>query len=238
MTKPSQTMLRTVMAANATNEGYLKLREMGYTMSRQVCRDMRNQLRSEGEVKYQRSKWTAERIVEVRKMVAERKSSSHIAFEFDTTPKRVYDLCHRLGIPLTKGAPIKSLPNREKLDAVYQANSIARTAEVFGVSVKTASRWITTHGLKRDEPIEPIRRTVAASPPRAPMRNACYRPADLPPPETGPAADAARYLRYVGYANVYRRSDKEWWVGRGPMAEADMIARAEEVRARKERLRA
>ena len=233
---PTTELLTATFTKLSIDQGFQALRAQGYTISRAKCAAFRKGLRAEGIVQDTRDVWTDERIAKVRQLAERGCNSKTIALELSTTRFAIHALCSSRKIKLRKGNAVM-IPTREEVDALYQGRSMVTAAGIMGVADTTFRRWVRYYGLTRPEPVAPEKSEKPVTLVK-PMRNACYRPADLPPPETGPAADAARYLRYVGYANVYRRSDKEWWVGRGPMAETDMIARAEEVRERKERLRA
>lgn len=234
---PTPELLIEIFTKQTVEDGYRILVDQGYTYSRVKCTAFRNALRAKGLAEDPRKVWTDERIEKVREMAGKGCNSKAIAAELGTSRHAIQRLCVTRKIPLRKGNAVQ-VPTREEVDALYQGRSILAASVVMGVADTTFRRWVRYYGLTRPEPVKPAPVEKPSITLVKPMRNACYRPADLPPPETGPAADAARYLRYVGYSNVYRRSAKEWWVGRGPMTEADMIARAEEIKARKERLRA
>lgn len=234
---PTPELMHSTFLTHSIDQGLQALRAQGYTISRAKCATFRKGLRTAGIVKDTRDVWTDERISKVRQLAERGCNSKTIALDLGTARFAIHALCSSRKIKLRKGNAVM-IPTREEVDALYQGRSMVVAARMMGVADTTFRRWVRYYGLTRPEPVKPAPAEKPTISLVKPMRNACYRPADLPPPETGPAADAARYLRYVGYSNVYRRSAKEWWVGRGPMAEADMIARAEEVRARKERLRA
>jgi len=237
MTRPTPEYLIEVMTQCATEPGFQRLRREGYTMSRSQYRDERTRLIGESRIK-QRRVWSAESTEQARQLAAEGKTARQIAKATGTSPKQVYDLLHRLGVAMKLGrAPInRSLPDRDRLAELYAGNTMAKVASIMGVPAKVVSRWIKAHGLEREAPVK-VQRHIAR--PRLERRKLglAFASAPVPPPtETGPLADAARYLRQQGYANVYRRGRDEWQVGSRPMSEQDMLARVDEMKARRLRL--
>lgn len=230
---PTPDLMRTTFLTNGIEEGHRQLLAQGYTISREKCRIFRAGLRREGAVRDKREMWPEERVAKVREMAAKGYNAASIAHALETTKFAIHGVCTSRGISLRKGATIQ-IPPRDEVNAVFQGRSLVAGAKIMGVADTTFTRWVRFYGLTRPTP-EP-KPEVAKSP--TPPRSRSFRIADTPPPESGPAAEAARYLRRQGYANVYRRSQEEWWVGRGPMAERDMIARAAEIEARKGRMQA
>jgi len=240
MNSPTPEYLSETVAAYAIDAGYQKLRREGYSITRRAFQKAREQLIAEGLEPKQRSVWNAKTTAIARALIAEGKTSRQIAKETGTSTKQVYDLCHRLGMSLTLGRcpKTRSLPDRDRLAALYAENSIARVAALMNVSPKVASRWIKAYGLVRNEKTK-AQRQVARVPFERRKRGLGFAAAPSPVPnETGPVAEAARYLRQQGYANVYRRGRDEWQVGSRVCSEADMLARVDEMKARRERMRA
>lgn len=235
---PTPELLRATLTKWPIEHGHKLLVEQGYQVSRRDCQRVRKQLVTAGIVKMGwKRKWTPEKIEQVHAMLADGKTAGEIAKHMGVGATSVYDLFYRL--KLAQGAkPKRPVPSREELEAVYMSNTLSSTADHFGVHTGTVTRWAMHYGMTRPK-VEPKPKVSRVYKSRSKRQwNTVWKPADLPAIEPGPAADAATYLRQQGYTNVYRRGPKEWWVGRGPMAEVDMIARAEEVRARKERMRA
>jgi len=232
---PTRETLHATFLNRSIEQGYRALRDQGYDISRSKCAAFRNRMRSEGIVQDPRDVWTDERIAKVRDLAARGYNSKTIARELDTTRLSILAVCSSRKISLRKGNAVQ-IPTREQVDELYQNNSMVIAARKMGVADTTFRRWVRYYGLTRPEPVKPAPAPVIAKP--STPKLAVFRRTEIPAPECGPAANAARYLRQQGYTNVYRRGPQEWWVGRGPMAEVDMIARAEEIEARKERLRA
>lgn len=239
MNKPSAEYLTQVMTQHGTDAGFQKLRREGYDVPRSVCAKVRRELFQQGVVK-RYTRFNDEQVAKVRELAAEGKPSHEIGKVIGATPKQIWDLCNRYDIPLKKGPSFISLPDRDKFNAVYQTCSIAKASEIFGVSPQTGGRWVKALGLVRERTQKVEKRVTPKDIRATRAKRQCgftYTPTPVTPPtETGPLADAARYLRQQGYANVYRRSRDEWQVGARVMLESDMLARVDEMKARRARM--
>lgn len=236
---PTPEYLAETMTKYGTDAGYHKLRREGFDLPRSACAKVRKQLVEQGIVK-RHTRFNDEQVAKAREMATAGKPSHEIGKALGASAKQIWDLCNRYDIPLKRGPSLLSLPDREKFNAVYQTCSIARAAEIFGVSTKTGSRWVKALGLVRQTTAKIEKRmTPKALNPLKPRRKRGYTYTATPittPTETGPLADAARYLRQQGYANVYRRGRDEWQVGGRVMREQDMLARVDEMKARRARM--
>lgn len=233
--RPTPEYLIETMTAYSYEAGHKKLIGEGYTISRRECRNIRSGLIADG-VAVVRGAYTEEKCDIVRKMAAQGKTSSKIGEAIGATARQVYDLCYRLNVPLKKGPRVIPLPDRDAFNAVYQKCSIAKAGEAFGVSPKVAQLWVKAFGLTRESSTALEKRAVVLR--MAQRRKGVSFVQSIGPSsnEAGPVADAARYLRQQGYSNVYRRSVKEWQVGARVMLEADMLARVDEMKARRARM--
>lgn len=236
MNKPSAELLTETFTIHSGLKGYHLLRDQGYDVSRRECRKVRERLIAEKAVKT-RATYNDSIVDRVRAMAADGASTRKIAKELDSTTRQIYDLCRRHSIvtPPDYGAECAPPPDRDKLDAVFQVNSIAKSAEIFDVSINTMKRWIAAHGLKRVEKIKPERRVYQMRATKRPFGRQ-WTTAAIPAAEHSAANDAATYLRQQGYSNVYRRNRSEWQVGGRVMAEKDMLARVVEIKARRARM--
>lgn len=236
---PTPEHLIETMTKYGTDAGYHHLRREGYDIPRSVCAKARRQLVDQGIVK-RYTRFSDEQVAKVRELAAGGKPSQEIGKKIGATPKQIWDLCNRYDIALKKGPSFLSLPDRDKFNAVYQTCSIAKASEIFGVSPQTGGRWVKALGLVREPTQKVEKRTTKKAVQRVDRRRkfgvSFAQTPIAPPTETGPLADAARYLRQQGYANVYRRGRDEWQVGSRVMSEKDMLARVDEMKARRARL--
>lgn len=230
MTRPTPEYLIEVMTQHAGEVGYQILRREGYDIGRNECQRVRNQLIHEGVIKTRF--WTDERIEQVRALVGEGKTGTEIAEIMGATRTSLYDLLYRQRIIVSK--PKLPPPPKDEFEAIWLASNNVATAEHYNVGKKLVARWARHYGLKR-----PKREKKPRIRPSQAKRKfgVTYTPTPMAPPtETGPLADAARYLRQQGYANVYRRGRDEWQVGARVMLEKEMLARVDEMKARRARL--
>lgn len=233
MNKPSAEYLTHVMTQHGTDAGYHQLRREGYDISRSVCGKVRRDLVKQGAVSNPRDAWSDDRLDKVRDLAAKGCTAAAIAHELGTTKFAIHAVCQSRGIMLRKGNTI-DMPPIDKVEATFHKfSSMTAAANSLGICEHTFRRWVKHYNIKR---------VVTEKPPLAPRRSKrqcgfTYTPTPVTPPtETGPLADAARYLRQQGYANVYRRGRDEWQVGAKVMSENDMLARVDEMKARRARL--
>lgn len=230
--RPTPEYLTKTMTQYATEPGYHKLRNEGYSVPRSECQYIRNKLISEGAVKSRT--WPEERINQVRALVAEGKTGIEIAKTMGVSTSSLYDLFYKHRISTHK--PQTPPPPREEFAEIWLGSTGVATAQHYNVTETLVTRWARHYGLKRPKPQKKPR----IRPSQAKRKfGVTYTPVAITTPtEIGPLADAARYLRQQGYANVYRRSPLEWQVGSRVMTEADMLARVDEMKARRQRLSA
>lgn len=232
MNKPSAEYLTQVMTKHGTDAGYHQLRREGYDVPRSVCAKVRRDLVRQGAVSNPRDAWSDYRLDKVRDLAAKGCTAAAIAHELGTTKFAIHAVCQSRGIMLRKGNTI-DMPPLDKVEATFHKfTSMTAAANSLGICEHTFRRWVKHYNLKR---------VVTEKPPRAPKPRrkfgVTYTPTPVTTPtETGPLADAARYLRQQGYANVYRRSRDEWQVGARPMSEKDMLSRVDEIKARRARM--
>jgi len=230
--RPTPEYLTETMTQYAAEVGYQILRREGYDIGRNECQRVRNQLIQQGVVKSRF--WNEERINQVRALIGEGKTGIQIAEIVGASTTSLYDLLHRQRMIVSK--PNLPPPPREEFEAIWLASNNVATAEHYNVGKKLVARWVRHYGLKR-----PKREKKPRIRPSQAKRKfgVTYTPVAITAPtETGPLADAARYLRQQGYANVYRRGRDEWQVGSRVMLESEMLARVEEMKARRQRLSA
>lgn len=248
MTEPTPEYLIETMRCHSEKDGYQKLRQEGYDVTQRQCVRIRRELRLSGKVVDTRQVWTDEMIEEVRRLAADAVKAEDIGKAMGRSTEQVYTLVRRLRIPLNKNhgdaisaaKGLRPAPPREELEVVYREHSLAMTAVAFQASTRVVKRWLAEYGIERP-PLEKKPRLPRAPKPRKPKSDRAwgvsFKQVTLAPTqENGPVADAARYLRQQGYANVYRRSMTEWQVGARVMLEADMLARVDEMKARRARL--
>ncbi len=232
MTRPTPEYLIEVMTQCSINTGHQRLKSEGYQIGRDECQRVRKRLICQGVVKTRT--WTDERIDRVRALVADGKKGVEIAAILGVSTTALYDLFYKQRIIVSK--PKAPPPPRDELEAIWLASNNVATADHYNVGQKLVARWVKHYGLKRPK----TEKKPRIRPSQA-KRNCgfTYIPTPVTPPtETGPLADAARYLRQQGYANVYRRGRDEWQVGAKVMSEKDMLARVDEMKARRQRLSA
>lgn len=230
MTRPTPEYLTETMTRYASEAGYQKLRREGYIVPRSECQYIRNKLIREGVVKSR--KWSEESIEKIRALAEEGKSGIEIAKIMGVSTSSLYDLFYKHRISTHK--PQTPPPPRDEFAEIWLASTGVATAQHFKVTEKLVTRWARYYGLKRP----PREKKPRIRPSQAKRKfGVTYTPTPVTTPtETGPLADAARYLRQQGYANVYRRGRDEWQVGGRVMREQDMLARVDEMKARRARM--
>lgn len=236
MNKPSAELLTETFTTHNSVKGYHFLRGQGYDVTRRECLTVRNQLIAANAI--ERGKAYDKSIVEkVREMAAAGATTGAIGRAIGATTRQTRNLCQRHGIKAAFDATPNAIPmpDRDKLVAALQVNSVTQAGKVFGVSFPTIKRWMGIYGLERVEPVKPARPALPVRPSKRPFGRQ-WTAAAIPAPEHSAANDAATYLRQQGYSNVYRRNRSEWQVGGRVMAEKDMLARVVEIKARRARL--
>lgn len=177
------------------------------------------------------------------------KTSAQVAAELGLKQSTVlmYGRRHKLGA--WKMAPVNKpgLTIPPEFAEFYTAHTRAETAARFGIAVRTVGKWSGLLGLTKRTP-----RAVAKPAPKPAHSGRVFvstftqtGPVDRSYKEDSRAGEAARYLQ-PDYIPTYRcRADgvqdtagKFWRCGRRILTDAEIIAKADEVRARNERRRA
>lgn len=230
MNRPTPEYLIETMKQYSINIGHQKLRSEGYQISRDECQRVRKRLICQGVIKTRF--WTDERIEEVRTMASKGTSGVEIAKIIGVSTTSLYDLFYKQRIIVSK--PLTPPPPLDEFAPIWLASTNVATAEHYNVGERLVARWARHYGLKRPKPEKKPR--IRPSQAKRKFGVSYTATPITPPTETGPLADAARYLRQQGYANVYRRGRDEWQVGSRPMSEKDMLARVDEMKARRARM--
>lgn len=197
--------------------------------------------------------WTDEMLNTLKTLVEDGYSYDAIAKQMNVGRKRVCNAVDRYrlskGTPQTRRVPTKPVP--EDFVQRWTDSPVSWLCKHYGVSTKTIRRWVISKGLKRVQKGANVRavdftRQPAEKQKQIPKPGCMTAPVDRGYKEDSAAGEAQRFLQDKGYIPVVRcdaervakPGGKFWICGlvKGALTDAQLVARATEIRERDQRL--
>jgi len=188
---------------------------------------------------------TPEQIALAIKLRAEGTQREEVIHQSGMTKHLLDKLIRQGTIPRIPHPVRKPMPPHPRFAETYQNNSLEECAAIFCVSKDTTSRWARELGLTREPGKTLSQMRGIKPPPRKPNRYLTTARAPISQAVMDEAGRAAEYLR-PDYRPVYRCDEdgrqspggRMYRCGTRVFTPAQIIERAAEVKARRERMRA
>lgn len=187
---------------------------------------------------------TPEQIALAIKLRAEGVQRAQVIFETGINRSAFDRLIKKGLIPRQPHPPRKRLEPPADFAKTYQENSIEACAGIFHVSKETATRWARDLGIIRKPCMTLAQKRGVKPPPRKPNRYLTAARAPISQAVMDEAGRAAEYLR-PDYRPVYRCDEegrqnpagRMYRCGTRLFSPQQVIERAAEIKARRERMR-
>lgn len=187
---------------------------------------------------------TPEQIALAIKLRAEGAQRDRVVFETGMSRNALDILIRNNLIPRQERPPRKLMPVPTRFAEIYKDNSLEECGAYFHVSKDTAARWARELGITRKPCITIAQSRGVVPPPRKPNRYLTAAQAPISQAVMDEAGRAAEYLR-PDYIPTYRCDEdgrpnpagRMYRCGKRVFSPAEVVERAAEVKARRERMR-